>query len=165
MIFNKSHRIYFKIFSSPASPGPKKSLLQFFCAISVPSWLAMADSDKLVPWQLYYCIAGLVWYLAGTVYCKKNCTMKYDFLRRVLQKLKGCEKNKKSLYFRLKNYPNKSIFKDNLIFTDHLNKAVVFFAVEIFPKKDAVQKTRCFTYRTTPVKNAWFRLKNQWKSI
>ena len=76
--------------------------------------------------------------------------MKYDFLRRVLQKLKGCEKNKKSLYFRLKNYPNKSIFKDNLIFTDHLNKAVVFFAVEIFPKKDAVQKTRCFTYRTTP---------------
>ena len=78
--------------------------------------------------------------------------MQYDFSRRVLQKLKGCEKNKKSLYFRLKNYPNKSIFKDNLIFTDHLNKAVVFFAVEIFPKKDAVQKTRCFTYRTTPGK-------------
>ena len=76
--------------------------------------------------------------------------MQYDFLRRVLQKLKGFEKNRKSLYFRLKNYPNKSIFKDNLIFTDNLNKAVVSFAVEIFPKKDAVQKTRCFTYRTTP---------------
>ena len=75
--------------------------------------------------------------------------MQYDFLRRVLQKLNCCEKNKKSSYFRLKNYPNKSIFKDNLIFTDHLNKAVVFFAVEILPKKDAVQKTRCFTYRTT----------------
>ena len=46
--------------------------------------------------------------------------MQYDFLRRVLQKLKSCEENKKSLYFRLKNYPNKSIVKYNLIFTDDL---------------------------------------------
>ena len=83
--------------------------------------------------------------------------MQYDFLRRVLQKLISFEKNRKSLYFRLKNYPNKSIFKDNLIFTDNLNKAVVSFAVEIFPKKDAVQKTRCFTYRTTPAVTPNFR--------
>ena len=48
----KSPRIYFIIFtffSSPASPGPKKIMSRLFCAISVPSWLAMADSGRRWP--------------------------------------------------------------------------------------------------------------------
>ena len=45
--------------------------------------------------KIFRFTTGLVGYLAGTVYCKKNRTMQYDFLRRVLQKLKGCEKNKR----------------------------------------------------------------------
>ena len=73
--------------------------------------------------------------------------MQYDFLRRVLQNKKLSEKIKKTVCFRFKIY---RIFEVNWLFKDHLDTAEVFYAVEIFPKKHAVQKIRCFTYPTTP---------------
>jgi len=51
------------------------------------------------------------------------------------------------------------LFEVNWLFKDCLNKGEVFFAVEIFLKKHAVQKTGCFTYRTTPELN--YVLKDQ----